>query len=169
MAIGSSLSYTFSHVSVSQYYLTFIFYFYKKAWFCNSELCVNWILMEFWSFCFIFHIYFSSSLMLCINFFFSSICCSMYDIIQIHDEKYCSVTKSEVSWWYYLICQVIWYFLIHTVFHRILSMYDIQDEDIDGLSEQSSASTQPSVLQMQVPVLELLKVCLQCLLTLYFF
>ncbi|KAK0571557.1 hypothetical protein LWI29_018060 [Acer saccharum] len=42
-------------------------------------------------------------------------------------------------------------------FHMILNMYDIQDEDIDGLLEQSSTATQPSSLQMQVPVLELLK------------
>ncbi|KAK4852857.1 hypothetical protein QYF36_000212 [Acer negundo] len=42
-------------------------------------------------------------------------------------------------------------------FHMILNMYDIQDEDIDGLVEQSSTATQPSSLQMQVPVLELLK------------
>ncbi|KAH7572401.1 hypothetical protein JRO89_XS04G0250200 [Xanthoceras sorbifolium] len=42
-------------------------------------------------------------------------------------------------------------------FHMILNMYDIQDEDIDGLVEQSSTATQPSLLQMQVPLLELLK------------
>ncbi|KAK2645958.1 hypothetical protein Ddye_021153 [Dipteronia dyeriana] len=42
-------------------------------------------------------------------------------------------------------------------FHMILNMYDIQDEDIDGLVEQSSTASQPSSLQMQVPVLELLK------------
>lgn len=38
-------------------------------------------------------------------------------------------------------------------------MYDIQDEDIDSVVEQSSTLMQPSSLQMQLPVLELLKVC----------
>lgn len=38
-------------------------------------------------------------------------------------------------------------------------MYDIQEEDIDSVVEQSSAIMQPSSLQMQLPVLELLKVC----------
>ncbi|XP_065850095.1 nuclear pore complex protein NUP205 [Euphorbia lathyris] len=40
-------------------------------------------------------------------------------------------------------------------FHMILSMYDIQDEDIDNVIDQSQ--TQPSPLEMQLPVLELLK------------
>ncbi|XP_022729587.1 nuclear pore complex protein NUP205 isoform X3 [Durio zibethinus] len=44
-------------------------------------------------------------------------------------------------------------------FHMILSMYDIQEEDIDSVVDrpQLSAVTQPSSLQMQLPVLELLK------------
>ncbi|KAF3453692.1 hypothetical protein FNV43_RR04133 [Rhamnella rubrinervis] len=44
-------------------------------------------------------------------------------------------------------------------FHMILSMYDISDEDIDSVIEptQLSAGSQPSSLQMQLPVLELLK------------
>ncbi|XP_021276501.1 nuclear pore complex protein NUP205 isoform X2 [Herrania umbratica] len=44
-------------------------------------------------------------------------------------------------------------------FHMILSMYDIQQEDIDSVVDQSqlSAVTQPPSLQMQMPVLELLK------------
>lgn len=45
---------------------------------------------------------------------------------------------------------------------RILSMYDIKDEDIDIVTDlsQFSTPTQQSPLQMQLPVLELLKVCL---------
>lgn len=44
---------------------------------------------------------------------------------------------------------------------RILSMYDIKDEDIDNVADlsQISTPTQQSPLQMQLPVLELLKVC----------
>lgn len=44
---------------------------------------------------------------------------------------------------------------------RILSMYDIKDEDIDIVADlsQFSTPTQQSPLQMQLPVLELLKVC----------
>ncbi|XP_059431872.1 nuclear pore complex protein NUP205 isoform X3 [Corylus avellana] len=44
-------------------------------------------------------------------------------------------------------------------FHMILSMYDIKDEDIDSVADlsQFSTSTQQSPLQMQLPVLELLK------------
>ncbi|EOY31051.1 Uncharacterized protein TCM_038072 isoform 1 [Theobroma cacao] len=44
-------------------------------------------------------------------------------------------------------------------FHMILSMYDIQQEDIDSVVDQSqlSAATQPPSLQTQMPVLELLK------------
>lgn len=44
---------------------------------------------------------------------------------------------------------------------RILSMYDIKDEDIDNVADlsQFSTPTQQSPLQMQLPVLELLKVC----------
>ncbi|XP_044463911.1 nuclear pore complex protein NUP205 isoform X2 [Mangifera indica] len=42
-------------------------------------------------------------------------------------------------------------------FHMVLNMYDIQEEDIDSVVEQSSAIMQPSSLQMQLPVLELLK------------
>lgn len=44
---------------------------------------------------------------------------------------------------------------------RILSMYDIKDEDIDIVTDlsQFSTPTQQSPLQMQLPVLELLKVC----------
>ncbi|CAK7343274.1 unnamed protein product [Dovyalis caffra] len=44
-------------------------------------------------------------------------------------------------------------------FHMILSMYEIEDEDIDSVVEQSQLSTvtQSSSLQMQLPVLELLK------------
>lgn len=43
---------------------------------------------------------------------------------------------------------------------RILSMYDIKDEDIDIVADlsQFSTPTQQSPLQMQLPVLELLKV-----------
>ncbi|XP_030954556.1 nuclear pore complex protein NUP205 isoform X1 [Quercus lobata] len=44
-------------------------------------------------------------------------------------------------------------------FHMILSMYDIKDEDIDIVADlsQFSTPTQQSPLQMQLPVLELLK------------
>ncbi|CAI0542937.1 unnamed protein product [Linum tenue] len=44
-------------------------------------------------------------------------------------------------------------------FHMMLSMYDIQDDDIDSVVSQSQLSTvaQVSQLQMQLPVLELLK------------
>ncbi|XP_017648951.1 nuclear pore complex protein NUP205 [Gossypium arboreum] len=44
-------------------------------------------------------------------------------------------------------------------FHMILSMYDIQEQDIDSVIDRSqlSAVTQPSSLQMQLPILELLK------------
>ncbi|CAN0838668.1 Nuclear pore complex protein NUP205 [Linum grandiflorum] len=44
-------------------------------------------------------------------------------------------------------------------FHMMLSMYDIHDEDIDSMVSQSQLSTvtQVSQLQMQLPVLELLK------------
>jgi hypothetical protein len=40
-------------------------------------------------------------------------------------------------------------------------MYDIKDEDIDSVADlsQFSTPTQQSPLQMQLPVLELLKVC----------
>ncbi|KAG8487816.1 hypothetical protein CXB51_018635 [Gossypium anomalum] len=42
---------------------------------------------------------------------------------------------------------------------KILSMYDIQEQDIDSVIDRSqlSAVTQPSSLQMQLPILELLK------------
>lgn len=44
-------------------------------------------------------------------------------------------------------------------FHMMLSMYEIEDEDIDSVVDLSQLSTvtQPSSLQMQLPVLELLK------------
>lgn len=44
-------------------------------------------------------------------------------------------------------------------FHMMLSMYEIEDEDIDSAVDLSQLSTvtQPSSLQMQLPVLELLK------------
>ncbi|KAJ0091057.1 hypothetical protein Patl1_13095 [Pistacia atlantica] len=42
-------------------------------------------------------------------------------------------------------------------FQMVLNMYDIQDEDIDSVAEQSSTLMQPSSLQMQLPMLELLK------------
>lgn len=44
-------------------------------------------------------------------------------------------------------------------FHMMLSMYEIEDEDIDCVVDlsQLSTGTQPSSLQMQLPVLELLK------------
>lgn len=44
-------------------------------------------------------------------------------------------------------------------FHKILSIYDIKDEDIDSVADlsQFSTSTQQSALQIQLPVLELLK------------
>ncbi|KAI5320580.1 hypothetical protein L3X38_040288 [Prunus dulcis] len=44
-------------------------------------------------------------------------------------------------------------------FHMILSMYDINEEDIDVVADRSQLSTvtQPSPLQMQLPILELLK------------
>lgn len=43
---------------------------------------------------------------------------------------------------------------------RILSKYDISEEDVDSIIDgtQLSTETQPSSLQMQLPVLELLKV-----------
>lgn len=37
-------------------------------------------------------------------------------------------------------------------------MYNVQDEDVDSVVDQSQ--TQSSSLEMQLPVLELLKVCL---------
>ncbi|KAL9362142.1 hypothetical protein Peur_044927 [Populus x canadensis] len=44
-------------------------------------------------------------------------------------------------------------------FHMMLRMYEIEDEDIDSVVDlsQLSTGTQPSSLQMQLPVLELLK------------
>ncbi|BBH08489.1 Protein of unknown function D [Prunus dulcis] len=44
-------------------------------------------------------------------------------------------------------------------FHMILSMYEINEEDIDVVADRSQLSTvtQPSPLQMQLPILELLK------------
>uniref|UniRef100_A0A6N2K971 Uncharacterized protein n=1 Tax=Salix viminalis TaxID=40686 RepID=A0A6N2K971_SALVM len=44
-------------------------------------------------------------------------------------------------------------------FHMMLSMYEIEDEDVDSVVDRSqlSAVTQPSSLQTQLPVLELLK------------
>ncbi|TYG60131.1 hypothetical protein ES288_D07G043800v1 [Gossypium darwinii] len=44
-------------------------------------------------------------------------------------------------------------------FHMILRMYDIQEQDLDSVIDRSqlSAVTQPSSLQMQLPILELLK------------
>ncbi|KAJ6407528.1 hypothetical protein OIU84_010921 [Salix udensis] len=44
-------------------------------------------------------------------------------------------------------------------FHMMLSMYEIDDEDVDSVVDRSqlSAVTQPSSLQTQLPVLELLK------------
>ncbi|KAJ4837663.1 hypothetical protein Tsubulata_013874 [Turnera subulata] len=42
-------------------------------------------------------------------------------------------------------------------FHMMLSMYDIQDEDADGVIDQISTVGQPSSLQMQLPAVELLK------------
>ncbi|XP_061965832.1 nuclear pore complex protein NUP205 isoform X1 [Populus nigra] len=44
-------------------------------------------------------------------------------------------------------------------FHMMLSMYEIEDKDIDSVVDlsQLSTGTQPSSLQMQLPVLELLK------------
>lgn len=44
-------------------------------------------------------------------------------------------------------------------FHMILSMYNIQDEDIDSVMDQIQISSisQPSPLQMQLPLIELLK------------
>lgn len=44
-------------------------------------------------------------------------------------------------------------------FHMMLSMYEIEDEDIDSVVDlsQLSTGTQPSSLQMQLPILELLK------------
>ncbi|KAI4335735.1 hypothetical protein L6164_014349 [Bauhinia variegata] len=44
-------------------------------------------------------------------------------------------------------------------FHMMLSMYDIKDEDIDGVGDQSrlSSAKESSPLQTQLPVLELLK------------
>ena len=42
---------------------------------------------------------------------------------------------------------------------RMLSLYDISEEDIDGVIDQSQLSTvAQSSLQMQLPILELLKV-----------
>lgn len=40
-------------------------------------------------------------------------------------------------------------------------MYEIEDEDVDSVVDHSQLSTvtQPSSLQMQLPALELLKVC----------
>ncbi|CDY45208.1 BnaA07g12820D [Brassica napus] len=45
-------------------------------------------------------------------------------------------------------------------FHMILSMYDIQEEDLDGFTEHSQflVSAETSSLQTQLPVIELLKV-----------
>ncbi|XP_018439961.1 nuclear pore complex protein NUP205 isoform X1 [Raphanus sativus] len=44
-------------------------------------------------------------------------------------------------------------------FHMILSMYDIQEEDLDGFTEHSQflVSAETSLLQTQLPVIELLK------------
>lgn len=48
-------------------------------------------------------------------------------------------------------------------------MYDIQEEDIDNAVEQSSTLTQSSPIQMQLPVLELLKVRAYCFEGFFFF
>ncbi|GMN58167.1 hypothetical protein TIFTF001_027267 [Ficus carica] len=52
-------------------------------------------------------------------------------------------------------------------FHMILSKYDISEEDVDSIidSTQLSTETQPSSLQMQLPVLELLKVGVNSIIT----
>ncbi|XP_010533163.1 PREDICTED: nuclear pore complex protein NUP205 [Tarenaya hassleriana] len=42
-------------------------------------------------------------------------------------------------------------------FHMILSMYDIQEEDLDSFVDQSQFSVETSSLQAQLPVIELLK------------
>jgi nuclear pore complex protein Nup205 len=44
---------------------------------------------------------------------------------------------------------------------RILTMYDVKEEDYEGVVDQSRLSTtkETSSLQTQLPVLELLKVC----------
>lgn len=49
---------------------------------------------------------------------------------------------------------------IHNLPCRILSMYDVGDEDIDSVIDraQLSAGSQTSSRQMELPVLELLKV-----------
>ncbi|XP_040361650.1 nuclear pore complex protein NUP205-like [Rosa chinensis] len=45
-------------------------------------------------------------------------------------------------------------------FHMMLSLYDISEEDIDGVIDQSQLSTvTQSSLQMQLPILAFLKVC----------
>lgn len=51
--------------------------------------------------------------------------------------------------------------LTFSAFHyRILSMYDIQEEDLDGFTEHSQflVSAETSSLQTQLPVIEILKV-----------
>lgn len=44
-------------------------------------------------------------------------------------------------------------------FHMILSMYDLKDDDIDHIADQSHTSSvmQPAPIQMQLPVIELMK------------
>lgn len=45
---------------------------------------------------------------------------------------------------------------------RILSLYDVVDEDVDNIIDQSqpSAVAESASFQMQLPIIELLKVCI---------
>ncbi|GAA0150858.1 hypothetical protein LIER_09706 [Lithospermum erythrorhizon] len=42
-------------------------------------------------------------------------------------------------------------------FHMILSMYDLKDDDVDHIADQSHSIMQPAPVQMQLPVIELMK------------
>lgn len=49
--------------------------------------------------------------------------------------------------------------VLYVVMCRILSMYDVKDEDIDSVVDPSQPSTMAQApLEMQIPILELLKV-----------
>jgi hypothetical protein len=73
----------------------------------------------------------------------------------------CYVLTFQINEVYHISCVAYEKLIyVYIVFCRMLSMYEIEDEDIDSVVDlsQLSTGTQPSSLQMQLPVLELLKV-----------
>lgn len=72
----------------------------------------------------------------------------------------------------------LFFFIIGIIFHcfayvfvRVLSMYDIRDEDVNNLTDMSQQLSPSfnSTLEVQLPVLELLKVCHLFILYLMYF